>query len=354
MSVTHFKFISFSDNVEERDIMTASLIQKKGPYFTAIITPPAQIPITLPVPKPKIQSMLSDSLVRDSLKQQPAKSKGPPPPVQKKPKNPFGKDVACAMDKPRPYSDILQKNIKMGRRESALHYITENFDKTPSDLDMSFCPGTLDSPCNMCVTGHFDPGLQSEVNVSKIYSGLDGKDMDLWTKIADIIPEPGGLDISHRHKLEKKAKIKGPPPPVPKKPLNPYVATERDVALPINVSILKNTAGNVTCESWDYNPCMHKTVHEEEAETNCATDNFLVTYGTSNTLDENVFCRFRPELIKQTTNEHKKMTQLGCQDNSEHQGSKVLEMTKTSDVKKPFSSPMERRLLPKKGEFILY
>lgn len=329
MSVTHFKSISFSD-VDERDI------------------------ITLPVPKPKIQSMISDSLVRDSLKQQPAKSKSkPPPPVQKKPKNPFGKDVTCAMDKPRPYSDILQKNIKMGRRESALHYVTENFDKSPSDLDMlSFCPGTLDSPCNMCVTGGFDPGLQSEVNVSKIYSDLDGKDMDLWTKIVDIIPEPGGLDISHRHKLEKKAKIKGPPPPVPKKPLNPYVAAERDVALPINVSILKNTAGTLTYESWDYNLCMHKTGHEEEPETNSATDR--VTNGTSNTLDEIFFCRFRPELIKQTKNEHKKKTQLFSQDNSGHQGSKVLEMTKTSDVKKPFPSPMEGRPLPKKGEFILY
>ncbi|MCI4394485.1 hypothetical protein PGIGA_G00169250 [Pangasianodon gigas] len=339
-----------TDNVDGREIITASLIQEKDPsYFTAIITPPDQIDI-LSVPETK---MISDSLVRDTPKQKSAKSKGPPPPVPKKPKNPFGKDVAHAIDMPRPYSELLQKNIKKGRRESALHYVTEDFDKSPPDLDMlSFCPGTLDSPSYMCVPGGFDPGFQPEVDVPAIYSDLDDmEDIDLWTKMVDILPEPGGLDISQiRHILEKKAKMKGPPPPVPKKPLNPFVAIEKDNVLPINVSISKDTAGILTYESCDYKPYMHRTVHEEDPKTIFATDrdNLLVTYSNSDILDENIFLRFRPELIRQSDNVHKKRTQQSSRDNVGNQGNKVLEITKTSDFKKPFSYQMERRLSPKK------
>ncbi|XP_017351661.1 coronin-1C-A isoform X3 [Ictalurus punctatus] len=271
------------DNVGEREIMTASLVQEKDPsYFTAVITPPAQIHI-LPVPETKIQTMSSDSLVTDTQKKKSAKSKGPPPPVMKKPKNPFGKDVAHAIDKPRPYSELLQKNIKTGRRESALHNVTEDFDKSHPDL-------------------------------------------------------------------EKQAKMKGPPPPVPKKPLNPFVAIERDNVLPINASISKDTTDIITCESCDYKPYMHRAVHEEEPKTIFAIDrdNFPVTYSNSNTLDENVFMSFRPELIKQTDNSHKKRMQQSSIANVGNWENKVLEMPKTSDIKKPFSCQMERILSPKK------
>lgn len=334
--------------------MTASLIQPSDPsYFSAVITSPAQIPI-FPVPETKIQSMISDSLVRDTPKQQSAKNKGPPPPVPKKPSNPFGKEVTHAIHKPRPYSDLLQKNIKMGRRESALHYVTEDFDKSLPDLDRSICPGSLDSPSYMCIKGDFDPSFQ-HVDFPAIYSDLDDDDKDLWTKIVDILPEPEGMDISQiKHILEKKAKIKGPPPPVPEKPLNPFVAIERHAALPINVSISKKTAGNLTYERCDYKPYMCRTVHKGELEPIFATDrvNSLVTYSNSNTLDENVFLRFRPDLIGESDNVYEKRTKQSSRANAGNQN-KVLEMTKTFDVKKPFSCQIERRLSPKKGESIL-
>lgn len=316
--------------------MTASLIQEKDPsYFTAVITPTTQIHI-LPVPETKIQSMISKTLDRDTPKQKSAKSKGPPPPVPKKPKNPFGKDAAHAIDKHRPYSDLLQKNIKMGRRESALHYVTEDFDKSLPDLDMmSFCPGTLGSPSYMCITGGFDSGFQPEVDAPTIDSDLD-EDMDLWTKIVDILPDPEGLDISQiRHILEEKAKMKGPPPPIPKKPLNSFIAIERDI-LPINLSISKDTSGILTYENCGYKPYMHRIVHEEEPKTIFPTDrnNFLVTHSNANTL---------------------KRTQQSNRVNVGNQGKKVLEMKSKNvfDVKKPFSCQMERRLSPKKGESIL-
>ncbi|KAK3527317.1 hypothetical protein QTP86_020241, partial [Hemibagrus guttatus] len=324
-------------NVDERVTMTTSLKQEKDPsYFDAVITPTAQINI-LPAAETKIQSMSSDSLVRDTPIQKSAKSKGPPPPVPKKPKNPFGKDVNNAVDKPRSYSELLQKNIKMGRRESALH-VSE--DKLPPDLDMlSFCTSTLDSPSYMYITGGFVTGFQPEVDVPTIDPDLDGEDVDLWTR----------LDVSQiRHILEKKAKMKGPPPPVPKKSLNPFVANESDNVLPISVSILKDTAGILTYESSDYKPYMYRTVQEEDTQAifDADRDNFLVTCTSSDTLDDNAFLRFRPELIRQSYNLHEDRTHQSSSANVENHDIKVLEMSKTSHVKKPCQK--ERRLSPKK------
>ncbi|XP_060719212.1 uncharacterized protein coro1cb isoform X2 [Tachysurus vachellii] len=307
---------SNTDNADERVIITAPLKQDPS---TAVITPPAQIHI-LPVAETKIQNMISDSLVRDTPKQQSAKSKGPPPPVPKKPKNPFGKDVNHAVDKPLPYSELLQKNIKMGRRESALNYVSEDFDKLPTDLDMSFCSDTLDLPSYMYITRGVVTSFQPKVDIPTIFPNLD----------------------EIRHVLEKKAKIKGPPPPVPKKPLNPFVASERDNILPISVSIFKDTAGILTYESSDYKPYICRTVHDEDKKAIFATDrdNFPVTYSNSDTLDDNVF--FRPELIRQDR------THKSSSANAENDNIKILEMSKTSDVKKPFSCQMEKRLSPKK------
>lgn len=320
--------------------MTASLIQQKDPFnFSAVITTPAQIHI-LPVPETKIQSLISDSLGKVTPKQQSAKNKGPPPPVPKKPKNPFSRDATHAIDKSRAYSDLLQKNIKMGRRESALHYVTEDFDKSPPNLDTSFCPGTLDSPSYTCITGAFDHGFQSEVDVPAISSDLDGEDMDHWTKIVDILPEPEGMDISKmKHILEKKAKEKGLPPPVQKKTRSPFIASEGHDALPINVSTSKDTAGIFTFEHCNYNPTDR--------------DNFLVAYSNSNTLDEKDFLRFRHDLIGQTDNVQKKRTQQSSRAAVGNQGNKLLEMSKTSDVKETLSCQMERSLSPKKRESIL-
>ncbi|XP_053341821.1 coronin-B isoform X1 [Clarias gariepinus] len=339
------------NNAEESEMMTASLLQEEDHSdFTAFITPSAQDYI-LPAPDNRIQSMISDSLVRDSPKPKSAGSKGPPPPIPKKPKNNFAKDIG--IDKSRPYSDLLHKNIKMGRRESALHYVTDDFYSSTPNLDMlSLYKGTVDSPSYTCITGGFNPGVQPKVHPA-IYSDLHGEDLDLFTKIVTYLPERKASDISQiRPILEKKAKTKGPPPPVPKKPLNPFVAIEKDNVLPINFSVSKEAA-DITDKGTDCKSYMHRIVHEEEPKTTFATDrdNCLVTHSTSNTMDKNEFLRFRSEPIMKTDNVHKIMEEQSRKTNTESQENKVLEMTKTSDVKKPFLNKMERRT-PIKKEMI--
>ncbi|KAI5608235.1 hypothetical protein C0J50_6904 [Silurus asotus] len=321
------------DNFNEREIMRTSLEQEKDPtYPTAVNTAPVQIHI---LPVSVIPSMSSDSLVTDTENEKSVKNKGPPPPVLKKPKNPFDSGVVHAMDKPRTYSEFLQNNIKLGRRETALQYVLDDFDEYTSDLDtLSICPDTLGSPSYMCITGGTDTDSQPENPTN--YSDLYGKEMDLWTETVDILPEPGGLDISQiRHVLEKKARMKGSPPPVPKKPLNPFVVIERDDILPNSV-----TADSFRYENCDYKPYTHKAVHEEEPKTIFATDydNHLVA------MDENDFSGFRPVLITQTGKVHNKKTHQSVVE--------VLELNKTSDANKHFSHTMERRLSPKKSESI--
>lgn len=289
--------------------------------------------------------MISDSLVRDSPKQQSDQIKGPPPPVPKKPKNPFSKDVAHAIDKPRPYSELLQKNIKMGRRESA--FLTEDLDKSSLDLDMAFCPGTLDLSSHMY--SGFVPESQP-VSVHAVCFNLEHEEKNLWRNLVDIVPETESMDISQiNHMLEKKAKRKGPPPPVPKKPPNPFVTIESHVALPNNVSTSEDETSVLTYKHCDYKPY----VQEQEVKTRFPTDNFLNIYSNSNTLDELFFLRHRPDLIGQTINVHEKSVEDSRRAAAGKRCNYVLKMSETSDVKKPFSHQTERKLSPKKGESIL-
>lgn len=282
-------------------------------------------------------------MVRDPPKQHSDKNKGPPPPVPKKPKNPFCKDVAHAIDKPRPYSELLQKNIKMGRRELAL--LSEDFGKSLQDLDMAFCPGTLDLPSYICTNEGFDAGSQL-VDFPAICSDLGNEDKNLWTNTVDTDPETKRMDLSQiNHILEKKAKMKGPPPPVPKKPLNPFsVATKRHAAIPDNVSISEDDAGVLTYENYDYKPYMQ----EGEVKTIFDADNFLNIYSNSNTLDDLFFLRYRPDLIDQTVTAHEKRIEESSRATAGKLCNKVLERTKMS-----FSRQMEGKLSPKKGKSIL-
>ncbi|XP_026875846.2 uncharacterized protein coro1cb isoform X1 [Electrophorus electricus] len=355
----------------DRETQSASMHREKEPLdFTGVITLPAQIH-TLPekqaressdashlfVPHTEIQSIISDLFVADTLTEQTPNVKGPPPPVAKKPKNPFSKVVATkasrAVEGPQQYSDLLLQNIKMGRREAALESVTKDFHTFPPGLHMlSFCPDIPEASSSMCVSEDYD----LEADVPRSCPDLHGErimpDMDLWTQTADFHPEkePGRLDISQvRHILEKKAKIKGPPPPVPKKPPNPFVPTMTEKAVPTTD----------TSEKCDYEPYLTRIMDEEELKLTSITnrDTYSSLNSDSCTLDENDLTRFRPvsELIKETNQMQEKRIHRGnkanvteYKANHGNQSDKVMNMKKTFDVTKPDPSRMERRLSPKK------
>ncbi|XP_076867418.1 uncharacterized protein coro1cb isoform X2 [Brachyhypopomus gauderio] len=353
----------------ERRTLPVSLQQGKKPLsFNAVITPPCQIR-TLPEkqakelsevshpfgPQDEMQSIISDLFVAE--REQTPKVKGPPPPVAKKPKNPFSKVVATkaarAVERPQQYSDLLLQNIKMSRREAALESVTEDFDMLPSGLHMlSFYP---DAP-DMCAPEDYH--LEPDVPRSYLDSSDEQvmADMDIWTQTVDVNPEKtsGRQDISQiRHILEKKAKLKGPPPPVPKKPPNPFVpaVTEKDVPT--------DSLSKGMCEKCDYAPYLTRILDKEEINLTSVTnrDTYRSLRGDSCTLDDNGLARFRPvsELIKETDQTREKRAHQSTKANlteskANHgnQSIKVMNMTKSFDVKKTDQSQMERRLSPKK------
>ncbi|XP_037389586.1 uncharacterized protein LOC119262282 [Pygocentrus nattereri] len=365
-----------ADGVDERETLTPSLQREKQPlYFTAVVTSPQQIHHTpekgarkstdvsyLFVPQTEIQSMNSGLLASDTPKT--TKIKGPPPPIPKKPKSPFSKVVAAktshATDEPRQYSELLLQNIKMGRRKAAIESVTEDVDKFP--LNMPFCPGTPDSLCYMCMLRCFNLKADGPVDFcdERVTSG-----MALWTKTVDVATgkEPGRLDISQmRHILEKKAKIKGPPPPIPKKPPNAFAHMAGNVLSTTN-SISEGTACYLKDDMCDYKPYIESTMAAEEPELSSVTSRNDVPAADSTlssdscTLDGNGLSRYRPvsELVRETNQLHPKMIRCGSKANettsrtaAARQTVKVLQMTKTFDVKKTSTTKVERKPLTKK------
>ncbi|KAI4875747.1 hypothetical protein NFI96_024261 [Prochilodus magdalenae] len=365
-----------ADGIEEREALTASLQLEKEPlYFTAVITSPQQIHEIpeegarkstdvsyLFVPQTEIQSMSSDLTASDTPSEKMTKIKGPPPPVPKKPKNPFSKVVAAkasqAADEPRQYSKLLLQNIKMGRREAALDSVTEHSSKFPPNLDMSYYPGPLDSPSYMCMLGGFDVPPD-------FCDGRDPPEMDFWTNTVEVVPEkePERLDISRvRHILEKKAKIKGPPPPIPKKPPNPFATKKMEKVPPSTDYISESMACDLKYDICDYEPYLDHTMAEDEPTLSSITNrsNVPAAYSTltsdSCTLDGNGLSRYRPvsELIRENNQLYDKLIHRGSKANATasrtddgSQTDKILQMTKTFDAKKP-PNKVERKPSPKK------
>ncbi|XP_062844467.1 uncharacterized protein coro1cb isoform X2 [Trichomycterus rosablanca] len=354
-----------ADNVDEAEIMTALLLrEKEPPCFTAVITPPVQIHMLpekeaansldvshLFVSESEIQSMISDILDADIPTPKTNKRTGPPPPVPKKPKNPFSKVVASKdsneVNEPRQYSDLLLQNIRLGRQEAAMESVNEDYERFHPNLDMlSYYPETSCSPSYICMTEGFDPGFDPEDDVSEMYPDFHSKETDLWKEIVDIPPEKERRkkDISQvRHMLEQKAKMKGPPPPVPKKPISPFVAPEKEKISPI-----------IDSEECDYEPYIY--MDDEQPEPTCITKRCSIPDAYSES-DENGFARYRPvsELIRETNKVHERRIYQGSQASVTeqradvgYQSNKILEMSKNFDVKKSPPSHMERKLSPKK------
>lgn len=341
--------------------MTALLLREKEPScFTAVITPPVQIHMIperetanedvshLFVSEFEIQSMISDILDADISTPKLNKHKGPPPPVPKKPKNPFSKVAAIKasneINEPRQYSDLLLQNIKLGRQEASTESNTEDFHP---NLDMmSYYPERSFSPSYIYMTECLNSGFDPEDDVSRIYPHFHNEETEHWTETDEIPPvkEQKRKNISQvRRMLEQKAKMKGPPPPVPKKPIKTRVAPEKE-SLP-----------EIDFYECDYEPYLY--LEDQQTEPTYTPNRCSVPDAQSES-DENGFVRYRPvsELIKETNMVHEGRIYQGSQINVNeqrgdhgHQSNKILQMTKNFSVKKPPTSETERKLSPRRG-----
>ncbi|XP_052448741.1 uncharacterized protein LOC128007100 isoform X1 [Carassius gibelio] len=361
----------------ERVTQVASLQREKEPlYFTAVITPPLQIH-TFPdqearkssdvshlyVPHAEIQSMISDILPADAETEKKAKIKGPPPPVLKKPRNPFKKaagrkeSASHSADEPSKYSDLLLRNIKMGRRQEAMESV-EDFNMHPSCLDMS--PYYMESPFHMCMA--LEPEAANIPRYLAPHDKIVAPDCDNLIGTLDD-KELKEMDMSQlRPLLKKRAKIKGPPPPVPKKPQNPFAKTDTEKNQASEDSDLENVDQPLKYGRCDPESYTMDIEDEEDPEPTAVPTRYPYTAcrmpsSDSSASEENELSRYRPvsELIRDSNKIQEKVIHHSRTNIMEakpdvtvgSQSLKVSQMKRAFDLQTS-SHKMERRSSPKK------
>jgi len=371
-----FSHSDFDGGDAARVTQMASLKREKEPlYFTAVITPPLQIH-TFPdqearkssdishmyVPNTEIQSMIPDVLPTDAQTENKPKIKGPPPPVPKKPKNPFKKAVgrkesaSHSIDEPSKYLDLLLKNIKMGRRQEAL----QDFNAHASCLDM--LPYYVEPPSYMCMS--IEP---EAADIPRYYLAphveIVAPDCDTLIETVDD-RELNEMDMSQlRPLLKKRAKIKGPPPPVPKKPQNPFATTDTEKIQASKDSVLENMEHPLKYDRRDSENMMD-IENEEDSKPTAIPTRYpnaacRIPSSDSSASEENEVSRYRPvsELIRdnntiQKKDVHHSRTNIMEARSEMGMGSKTQKVLQMKTAFHVQTSPhkMERRSSPKKGK----
>ncbi|XP_071321881.1 uncharacterized protein coro1cb isoform X1 [Trachinotus anak] len=217
--------------------------------FSAVITPP---PLTHLLPErdttisrqldtsnsagnsqmaPDTASSSCDSKDESVPKEKP-KVKGPPPPVPKKPKNPFIKLKTAQLmstDVQRRNKDHLRSEERVKRRHT-FHFNKDLPCNAPTNQDMCMLwdeRGTYTVPTNI-------RRLSVDLGPWQHLSDMDDRyadmiDYDYCMRIAELSPdeEPQNLDMLQRQVfLERRSRYKSSPPPLTKKPQNPFPSPE--------------------------------------------------------------------------------------------------------------------------------
>ncbi|XP_029547645.1 uncharacterized protein LOC115149178 isoform X1 [Salmo trutta] len=193
------------------------------------------------------------------------KPKGPPPHVPKKPQNPFKIPATktCSMDEQKRGDDYHHKEEKKKRRQP--HQVSKGNACDTASRDMCVLWDDTGSsytvPSNMYTPDHFDSmddfsQQQRAPTREEKYRNII--DFDAWARMVKLAAEeekPKQLDmLDGRTFLEKQAKLKGPPPPVPTKPHKPFVPLEtvpnsEDIAWPSDDEEIRELA---LCEKMEY------------------------------------------------------------------------------------------------------
>lgn len=217
--------------------------------FSAVITPP---PLTHLLPKrdTSVATELGTSTVNsqmvpeatpascvpaeESIPKEKAKVKGPPPPVPKKPKNPFIKLKTAQLmstDVQRRGKDYLRSEERVKRRHT-FHFNKDPPCNTPSNQDMCLLwdeRGTYTVPSNIRrLSVDLSPWEHLSLRHMDDQYG-DMVDFDYCVRMAKLSPdeEPKNMDMLQRRVfLERRSRYKSSPPPVAKKPQNPFTSTE--------------------------------------------------------------------------------------------------------------------------------
>ncbi|XP_072311558.1 uncharacterized protein coro1cb isoform X2 [Eucyclogobius newberryi] len=194
--------------------------------FSAVITPP---PPTRVMPEKESGTITSESgeNVAVSVSNEKPKVKGPPPPVPKKPKNPFMKLKTAQLmstDVPKRGKEHLRSKEKVKRRHTFHFNKVLLGHKPPHNQDM--CQlwderGTYFIPTSV---RRLSVDLSPWEELSHVEDqDRGGINFDYCERISDLSPEeePRNLDMLQRRVfLERRSRYKSPPSSVAKKPVN--------------------------------------------------------------------------------------------------------------------------------------
>ncbi|XP_044189967.1 uncharacterized protein coro1cb isoform X1 [Thunnus albacares] len=217
--------------------------------FSAVITPP---PLTHVLPKrdtsvatqPSTSTVNSEMVpeatpascvpAAESIPKEKPKVKGPPPPVAKKPKNPFIKlktRQLMSTDVQRRGKDHLRSEEKVKRRHT-FHFNKDLPYNARPNQDMCLLwdeRGTYTVPPNIRrLSVDLGPWEHLSLRHMDDHYG-DMVDFDYCVRMAKLSPdeEPTNLDMLQRRTfLERRSRFKNSPPPVAKKPPNSFSSTE--------------------------------------------------------------------------------------------------------------------------------
>lgn len=228
----------------------ASLKRESGLVcFSAVITPP---PVThlLPTRDTSMATQLSTSMENaqmapdatpassdlkdESMPKEKPKVKGPPPPVPKKPKNPFIKLKTAQLmstDVQRRPKDHPRSEERVKRRHT-FHFNKDPPCNPPTNQDMCLLwdeRGTYTVPTNKRPLS-VDLSRWENLSLGQMDDRYgDMIDFDYCVRMAKLSPEeePQNLDMLQRRVfLERRSRFKSSLPPVAKKPQNPFASTE--------------------------------------------------------------------------------------------------------------------------------
>ncbi|KAM9338541.1 uncharacterized protein coro1cb [Symphorus nematophorus] len=241
---------SLANEGDDGMIQVASLKKESGLVcFSAVITPP---PVThqLPEKDPSVATQLGTSMVNsqivpempvscdskdESLPKEKPKVKGPPPPVPKKPKNPFIKLKTAQLmntDVQRRGKDHLRSEERVKRRHT-FHFNKDPPCKAPTNQDMCTLwderGNTYAAPANrrplsvdLTPWEHLSLGQMDDRYGDMI-------NFDYCARMANLSPdeELQNLDMLQRRVfLERRSKFNTSPPSVAKKPQKLFRSTE--------------------------------------------------------------------------------------------------------------------------------
>lgn len=215
--------------------------------FSAVVTPP---PLTHVLPdkdtsqnSTKVNSQTAPESVLpndESIPKEKTKVKGPPPPVPKKPKNPFIKLKTAQLQSTevqKRSKDHLRSEERVKRRHT-FHFNNKIFGNMPVNQDM--CQlwderGTLSIPSNQRhLSIDLSPLEQLSLGQMDEQYG-DMVDFDYCAHVADLSPdeEPRNLDMLQRRVfLERRLRYKAAPPPVARKPVMAPSASTESLEIP--------------------------------------------------------------------------------------------------------------------------